>query len=116
MVLLLRPRIRKEHIHRAHMMGRQEIVERIKRLKPQYAHVVKPAAAALAVKEPHSAKHPLDSEKIAFGMRLGAIGKKPPFPAPDLNFKRPGKIELKRDARVLYLNNVIHNIQFSPSE
>ncbi len=86
-VLLLRPRIGKEHVDRSRMMRRQKVVERVERLEPEDARVRYPAAATLAREEPHALEHALYPEEVTVRIRLSSRGEEPPLPAANLDFQ-----------------------------
>ena len=71
-------------------MGRQQIPERVQRLKPEDVRIRYLQAAALVVKGMDAAKHAFDSEKIHFWMGGGASGEETPLAASDLHLKRTG--------------------------
>ena len=104
MVLFLRPGIRKENIHLARMVRRQQVMKRIKRLEPQDGRVDNSAATAFAVEKAHALEHSLNTQKIAIGIRRGAGGKKFTLATADFDLERTLKIEVERLAGIGYTN------------
>ena len=95
-MLLLRPRIGKEHIDRAHSMRRQQIPKRVERLKPQNMGVRDLKSAALLIKRMDAAQHTFNTEEIPVRMRFGAARQESSLTTANLHLQRTGSVKSQR--------------------
>ena len=71
-------------------MGRQKILQKIRRFDLHAAQIRQPGAAALAIQLAEAAEEPLDADEIPFRMPPGVIGEKRSVAAAEFHFERPG--------------------------